>query len=252
MEGQQTHFDSIKDIPDSVWQKLSKKKIYFGHQSVGFNIIDGIRDVMKEHPEIKLNIVETANSSDFKIGLIAHSRVGKNVNPSSKIRAFVDFIDQGIGKKADAVALKFCYVDIQPETDVDGLLDEYGRSVAELENKYPGIKIIHFTDPLTVNKTNWKSWIKKIIGRKDPWGYIANIKRNEYNQKIVEKYEGRELIFDIATIESTYPDGKRCSFNVKGKSYYSMVPEYSTDGGHLNKVGRKIVAEQFLILLTKI
>ena len=36
-----THSPSIKDIPDSAWKKLSKKRIYFGHQSVGFNIIDG-------------------------------------------------------------------------------------------------------------------------------------------------------------------------------------------------------------------
>jgi hypothetical protein len=124
--------------------------------------------------------------------------------------------------------------------------------VAKLKKKYPDMKIIHFTDPLTVNKTTWKSWIKKIIGNKDPWGYGANIKRNEYNQKLIAKYKGKEPIFDIAAIQSTYPDGKRCAFRVKGKTYYSMVPEYSTDGGHLNKVGRKIVAEQFLILLTKI
>jgi len=252
MEEQQSSFDSIKDVPDSIWQNLSKKKIYFGHQSVGFNIIDGIEDVMKEHPEIKLNIVETADGSDFKVGLIAHSRVGKNVDPSSKIRAFADYIDQGIGGKADAAALKFCYVDIRPETDVGGMLGEYSESMAALKKKYPDMKIIHFTNPLTVNKTTWKTWIKKILGKKDAWEYGANIKRNAYNQKLIEKYQGKEPIFDIARIQSTYPDGKRCAFEIKGQTYYSMVPEYSTDGGHLNEIGRKKVAEQFLVLLANL
>ena len=27
-------FPSIKDVPESSWEKLSEKKIYFGHQSV--------------------------------------------------------------------------------------------------------------------------------------------------------------------------------------------------------------------------
>jgi len=35
-----------------ILEKLSQKKIYFGHQSVGFNIIDGIKDIMKENPQI--------------------------------------------------------------------------------------------------------------------------------------------------------------------------------------------------------
>ena len=53
-------YDTIKDVPASIWEKLSQKKIYFGHQSVGFNIMDGVQDLMKEHPAIKLNIVETS------------------------------------------------------------------------------------------------------------------------------------------------------------------------------------------------
>ena len=64
-------FPSVKDIPTAKWEKLSQKKIYFGHQSVGFNIIDGIKDLMKENPQIKLNIIETTDQSDFKSGLFA-------------------------------------------------------------------------------------------------------------------------------------------------------------------------------------
>ncbi len=55
----------------------------------GFNIMDGIKDVMKDNADIKVNIVETSDESDFKVGLLAHSRVGKNVDPKSKITEFV-------------------------------------------------------------------------------------------------------------------------------------------------------------------
>ena len=58
--------------------KTRSEKIYFGHQSVGFNIMAGVKDLMKGNPQIKLNIVETTNESDFKVGLFAHSRVGEN------------------------------------------------------------------------------------------------------------------------------------------------------------------------------
>ena len=42
-------FPDINDVPAVKWEKLAQKKIYFGHQSVGFNIMEGIKDVMKEH-----------------------------------------------------------------------------------------------------------------------------------------------------------------------------------------------------------
>ncbi len=251
MPEKSVQFPSIKDVPASKWENLSQKKIYFGHQSVGFNIIDGIKDVMKENPQIKLNIVETANESDFKVGLFAHSRVGKNVDPKSKTDEFVEFINKGIGGKADAAALKFCYVDIRADTDTKNVFIDYSDSISQLIKKYPDTTIIHFTVPLTTTKTTWKTWIKKLIGKKT-WEYDDNIKRNEYNEMLIKKYEGKETVLDIAKIESTFPDGTRSSFTKDRKTYYSMVPEYTYDGGHLNETGRKKVAEQLLILLANL
>ena len=245
-------YNTIKDVPASAWGKLSQKKIYFGHQSVGFNIMDGVRDLMKEYPVIKLNIVETSDASDFKVGLFAHSRVGKNVDPKSKIEEFVSFMDKGVGKKADAAGLKFCYVDIKAETDGNGILSIYNNSVELLKKKYPDMSVIHFTVPLRANRTTWKTRIKKIIGKKKIWEYADNIKRNQYNEKLIEQYQGKEPILDIAKIESTFPDGRRCTFTQDEKTYYSLVLEFTKDGGHLNELGRKKVAEQFLLLLVNL
>ena len=121
-------YGSIKDLPNSAWEKLSQKKIFFGHQSVGFNIIDGLKDIMKENPQIKLNIVETSNPADFNHPLFAHARVGKNTYPKSKIDAFADFMEEGIGNKADIAFLKFCYVDVMAGTDSQKVFDDYKKS----------------------------------------------------------------------------------------------------------------------------
>jgi len=243
-------YDKLENVPASAWKALSEKKIYFGHQSVGFNIVDGVEDLMKMYPDIKLNVVETGQINDLDKGVFAHSRVGKNRNADSKIQGFANFIDAGIGKNADAAALKFCYVDMKKDTDIENVFNQYVETMDKIRTKYTGITIIHFTEPLTQVKTTWKTWIKKLMGKKDFWEYNDNIKRNHYNRLLLEKYQGREPIMDIAKIESTYPDGTRESFEIDGDTYYSMVPDYTTDGGHLNALGRKIVAEEFLLLLT--
>lgn len=242
-------YSNLNDIPDASWEKLSQEKIYFGHQSVGFNIIDGIKDLMEENPKIRLNIFETTDSNDFNSGVFAHSKVGKNQDPSSKVGDFVKNIDSGIGKSADYAALKFCYVDLVTQTKVQEVFDNYVKAIKSIKAVYPDLTIIHFTAPLTTNQSTWKTWIKKIMGKKYIWEYMDNGKRNQYNEMLLAEFKGKEPVFDIATIESTRPDGSRCRFEYNGKTYYSMVPEYTNDDGHLNAQGRKLVAAEFLITL---
>ncbi len=248
MPAQTNKLSSIKGIPQSAWDKLAQKRIYFGHQSVGFNIIDGVKDVMKENPQIKLNIVETTDPSELSAGIFAHSRVGKNLEPKTKIDGFVEYMDEGLGGKADLAFLKLCYVDIMQNTDVDNLFNEYYSNMSSLKERYPQLKIIHFTNPLTTIQSGPKAWVKKMIGREIS-GYDENIKRNNYNDLIISKYQGKEPIFDLAKLESTLPDGTRSSFNKDGKIYFCLADVYTSDGGHLNELGRKFVVEQFLIFL---
>ena len=245
-------FPSIKDVPASAWEKLSQKKIYFGHQSVGFNIIDGIKDLMKKNPQIRLNIVETNNPADFKVKLFVHSMVGKNHDPESKISDFEKLMEKGVGSAADIAFFKFCFVDIGAETNVINLFTKYKNSLGQLKRKYPETTFIHVTVPLRTSKTSFKTLIKKILGKKDIWEYDRNINKNEFNQLLRKEYEGKETVFDLAMIESTYSDGRMSTFKKEGQIYYSLVPDYSNDGGHLNDAGSKKVAEQLLILLANL
>ena len=249
MQTPKATYKNLSDIPDSAWEELSKKKIYFGHQSVGFNIIDGIQDLMKEYPKIKLNIVETSDPKDFGSGIFAHSRVGKNTEPATKTAEFSSFLEQGIAKQADAAALKFCYVDVTSTSDVQKVFDDYVQTVEAVKAKNPNLTVIHFTVPLTKIQKPWKLLIKKVLGKEDVGKKTDNVKRNQYNNLLIAKYKGNAPVFDIAAIESTKPDGSRNTFEYEGKPYYFMVPEYTDDGGHLNEAGRKRVAAEFLVTL---
>lgn len=252
MPKQTSQLVSIENVTAAQWKTLAEKKIYFGHHSVGVNIIAGIKDLMEEYPGINLNIVKSSDESDFNKGIFAHSGVGTNGDPKSKIDDFINFLDRGIGHRADLAGFKFCYVDILLERDVDRMFEDYKVSISKLKSKYPNLSIIHFTIPLTLQRTTWKHVVKKTLHIDDPWRYGPNIKRNRYNEKLVEEYQGKDAIFDIAKIESSYPDGTRCTFEVNGKSYYALVPQYTSDGGHLNEVGRKTVAEQLIFFLASI
>ena len=251
MEQKSVTYSSLKDIPDAAWEKLSKKKIYFGHQSVGFNIIDGVKDLMKEYPKIKLNIVETSDSKDFSSGVFAHSTIGTNTNPKSKIDEFASFIDKGIGAKADTAAMKLCYIDIRDDTNIVDIFNRYKTETDEIKQKYPSLTIVHFTAPLVKRQTGIKAWIKKIIG-KPISGIDDNIKRNEFNDLLRNEYQGKSPVFDIATLESTHLDGIRSTFEKNGTTYYAMAPEYTYDDGHLNQQGGMIVAENLLIMLAEL
>lgn len=251
MSDKKVSSDLIKGISESELRKLSEKKIYFGHQSVGFNLIEGVKDVSNENPQIKFKITENNNPDIFTEPLFAHSRVGKNEDPISKIKGFVEFMENGIGDRADFAFFKFCYIDIKAKTDIDKLFSYYKENMKRLKDKYPKTTFIHVTVPLTVVQTGLKAWIKKVIG-KPVGGYADNMRRNEYNELLRKEYEGKEHIFDLAEVESTFPDGKRASFTDNGKIFFYLVPEYSRDGRHLNEKGRKIIAEKLIIFLADI
>jgi len=242
---------SIHEIPESSWNKLSQKKIYFGHQSVGNNIIKGLEDILKENPQIKLNIVETNNPADFSAPIFAHSHNGKNHDPISKIDAFTDLMDRGTGDNADIAFFKFCFVDITANTDVQKVFAYYKSKMKYLKGKYPKTTLIHITVPLTTVQTGPKAIAKKLIGKPID-GYADNLKRYEFNEFMRREYEGREPLFDLAKIESTLKDGSNLIIKENGKSFQTLVPEYTHDGGHLNETGRKIVAQSLLVFLTEL
>ncbi len=241
--------EGFNNISPSEWNHLKQKKIYFGHQSVGYNILDGINDLMQENKDIQLNIKETTDNRIFTGGIFAHSRIGENTDPLSKIKAFEQLMDSGIGNTVDIAFFKFCYVDIDAQSNVEKVFDIYKETMHRLKKEYPDVTFIHVTVPLGTSITTWKTYIKRIIGSNNIWEYDSNIRKNEYNNFLRKEYFGKEPIFDLAEVESTYPDGRRATFTKGGRRYFCLAPEYTPDDGHLNELGRKMVAEKLLLLL---
>jgi hypothetical protein len=75
-EEQTVNLPKIKDVTASSWEGLSKKRMYFGHHSVGYNIVDGLKGVIKDNPQIKLDVLEAYDPDEFGTGLLAHSKIG--------------------------------------------------------------------------------------------------------------------------------------------------------------------------------
>ncbi len=217
---------------------LATGRIFFGHQSVGKNIIAGIEDLQQSIPDNRINIVELGNN--LPGSYLVHSRVGENTKPTSKCDDFKRIIDTDLADKIDYALLKFCYIDIREKSDVEAIFAHYRKTLDELKAHHPEITFIHVTAPLRHSPSGVTIWLRELIGQPNR-SKLANIKRNEFNALLRSTYAS-DPILDIAESESTYPDGRRESFSMNGKTYYGMIGAYTHDGGHLNETGRQHVA----------
>ena len=224
-------------------QVLVNEKVFFGHQSVGDNIVDGIRDVMAADARLKLNIVESRNPESVPGPAFVETHIGQNTNPQSKNADFLATVNQGF----QGIALfKYCYIDIGETTDVQQMFNSYRAMVEKIHKEHPAVRIVHITVPLMSDDTSAKTWLKGMLGRNTVQD--DNFKRNRFNALLRRTYE-KEPIFDLAEVESTRGDGSR-SYGKKGNEIvYTLAPEYTTDGGHLNQTGRQIAAQRLLEVL---
>lgn len=237
-------------LSDQQVQILGTKKVFFGHQSVGGNIIQGIRDLRVADPRLKLNIVHSAEPESLLAPAFVDFEVGNNGNPQSKNEAFAAILEKGMGKQGGIAMFKYCYVDIDSSTNVQQMFESYRKEITVLKLKYPLLQFVHITVPLTTVEPATKAWIKTILGRTTARN--INAKRNEFNKLLRENYAGTDPIFDLAEVESTHPDGSRSYFMSNNEKIYTMAPEFTTDGGHLNEAGQRAAAERLLLVLAKL
>lgn len=244
-------FSELKAVPQGEWDKLASKRIYFGHQSVGYNIMNGVRDIINEFPQIKLNIIEGKDIKEFIDPVFAHSAVGENKDPYSKIDDFKGIMENGLGNKVDVAFFKFCYVDIDKDTNINKLFAHYSETMDSIKKKYPKIKIVFVSCPIRVRPKGIKTGIKRILGIAIP-DELDNLKRIEFNDLLISNYLDTKRIFDLAKHEAAKPNGKENTFKTKGKKNMFLVPEYSSDGKHLNSVGRRKIGKDLLLFLLQI
>ncbi|MCW8934253.1 MAG: hypothetical protein OQK98_05975 [Gammaproteobacteria bacterium] len=224
---------------------LLTSRIYFAHMSVGDNIIQGVSEIFNTDDYKNLNILKKHEKHINRKNFIMHSHIGNNTDPVQKCHAFKSIIESEIGDYIDIALLKFCYIDINNNTNISQLFNEYKAVMNELILKFPDITFIHVTTPLRHIDSGFSIWFRELIGRPNI-SKLSNIKRNQFN-KLLHSYYKSQPIFDLAAAESTHPDGTRETFKYKNsETYYGLIAEYTNDNGHLNDKGRKIVADAFI------
>ncbi len=238
---------SLSDVTAPQWSSLASRRVFFGHQSVGANVIQGISEVLTAHPEIRLRVVETKDLALTDGAGFYHAKVGRNAHPDEKVREFERIVSSGLGGSGAVGMLKFCYVDAGVGTDLQALFEGYRGCMAKLRVRNPALTIVHLTMPVTTDEGRLAYWSRKLRGYETQRD--RNIVRNRYNALVRGAYAGKEPVFDIAAIESRRPDGSVSAFPNGSDIVYTMASEQTTDGGHLNAVGRRNMAEQLLAFL---
>ncbi|HOW84909.1 MAG TPA: hypothetical protein P5119_06095 [Candidatus Aminicenantes bacterium] len=245
----QESYRALRSVPRERWDRLAGKKIFFGHHSVGRNILSGLEDVMRAEPSVRLVLRETSDPRDFGGPVFAHATVGRNGDPAGKIDEFRRLLDGGLGQAADIAFFKLCFVDVGRASDIDAILDHYDRTLAGLGARYPGLRIIPVTVPLTNQARGIKARIKRLLGR-GPAVRADNARRNALNRRIRERYGA--AVWDLAGAEAGAGAGPEAASDGEGESLALLNPAFTTDGGHLNAVGRQVVAIDLLLHLASL
>lgn len=229
--------EAAATVTDEELAAVADQRIFFGHMSVGKNIISGLRGLSEAHGVEAPDFLEIPVGGQAPLeegtGVFAHTLIGENRHPFRKLENFEAMLRGGLADEVDTAMLKFCYIDIRWDIDVDKLFAAYTAAMEGLQADFPDVRFIHTTAPLTTGPYGLKDHIKQMVGRDD------NANRAHYNDMIRATYGGDELL-DVATLESTTPDGEA------GAQLYDG---YSSDGAHLNGTGSALVAAELVKLL---
>ena len=230
------------------WDVVADARIYFGHQSVGRNILEGIRELSSSGVGRAITIVPSRPASADPRPALVEFPVGENGKPESKLADFAAALDQIETPDAAVAVFKYCYLDITAETDVEGLFARHRAAVSEMRARHPKLTFVHVTAPLTTLESGPRYLVKRLLGKRSTRD--ANANRNRFNVMLRRAFEG-EPIFDLARVESTRPDGSRTGFTAANDTIYTLAPELTDDGGHLNAAGRRAAATEFAAVISR-
>lgn len=226
---------SVAQVSRAQWDALRQRRVFFGHQSVGDNIIDGLRQIAAAEgwPALNVAVVPTQGAPDG--AALYHAAIGKNGDPISKINAFREALENGVGSRVDVAMMKFCFWDIRRDTDVDAVFTAYKRTLDDLSRRFPQVTFVHATVPLVVADQDFGAVARRLIGKKTPTD-ADNLAREALSAKLRAEYGGRGLVFDIARDQAGAANG----------AVPSLAKELSSDGAHLNDAGRRRLASQLV------
>jgi hypothetical protein len=226
-------------------EAVARRSVLFGHQSVGNDILDGLRDLSGD-AGVPLRIAEVRSAEGLAPGTCGHVLVAENGNPALKLQSFEQALGRGPAP-VDVALVKFCFVDVLGTRDAKELFRRYQEELRLLSARHPRTTFVRATVPLTSIPTGPKAFVKRLLGRDR--NREDNARREEFNALVRTEWRGPEPLFDLARLESTRADGTAETCVVAGKAVPVLVPAYTHDGGHLNAVGRRRAARELVRLI---
>lgn len=240
----------LAELPDSALRRLADRVVLFGHQSVGANLLEGIRELAARDPRVALRVTSLRDAGAMPDGALLETLIGDNGQPARKTDDFLAALASPAGQQATLALHKYCYLDFGPATDPAAVFANYREKMAALRAARPGLLVVHVTAPLTARETGPKALLKRLLGKTTQDD--LNARRAAYNALLRAEYAGKEPVFDLAAYESTGPDGTRAGVLRDGKAIPALAPAWTDDGGHLNAAGRQRIAEQLLAFLAQL
>jgi hypothetical protein len=234
---------------------LRSARVVFLHHSVGQNILDAVSRLDREVDGAHWPMVGVDEALRLEGGLLAHLSGGANLAPRTKIDAFIGTLLDRPDLRADIAVMKLCYVDIEPGTDVDALVNYYRDSVRALRTFRPAVRIVHMTVPLKARPTGVRAGLRRLVGR-PVWEDEANARRDDFNRRLRAAFPD-EPIFDLAAVEAHVgdrsPTQREPSSPPDGSSIPpALDPRFTDDGGHLNPTGARVVAVAWIHFLADV
>lgn len=223
------------------WEAVAARRIVFGHQSVGSNILDGVRALAADSG---VNLPITESRGPASAPGLTHFLVGRNGDPLGKIRDFSAVIDGGAN--GDIALLKLCYIDLGAGDEPRQLAATYCDTLDALAGRHPRTRFVAVTVPLTTVQGGPKALVKRLLGR-IPDGWQENALRHAFNEALRVRYADGGRLFDLAALEAAPRPRSR-----DGRPVPALDPSLTDDGGHLNAAGARRVAAALIGFLAEV
>jgi hypothetical protein len=209
-------------LPAAEKNRVKAARVFFGHQSVGGNTLEGVE-------ALGYPVHEVSGAADYGSPGIGHAYLESNTEPLQKILNFERFLGR-LGGNVQVAAMKLCWIDFEHGTNVGAIETRYQTVLAGLRAAHPKVTFFHVTTPI---KTD------------DPG---ANARRLAYGDWLKTTYARESIVLDLAGIQSTKGNGAPC---MNGATR-AMCTEYASDEGHLNAQGSARAAKAFLYAIYKL
>jgi len=201
-------------------EAAARQRVLFAHQSVGANILDGVRKLADEN-NVKLTITES-RGDEWKAPAIFQFMAGQNGDPLGKIKDFVS--TSSSFPDIDVAMVKICYVDLNKSSDATAVAKTYADAIKTLQRARPSTRFIAVTSPLTAVPSGAKAWVKSLIKGSSP-ELADNEKRKDFNDYLRKEFD-KDHLFDLAALEAEKAVAD------DGKEIEVMRPSLTSDGGH--------------------